>query len=91
MNKNKAAGGRIPKKRTAGRPAGSPNVRSGFPKDEKANWFRCTEGFNKVCDMLIAEGHYKSRSDIYHEAVMLLAARKDIDMPGWDFWKSKIM
>lgn len=76
--------------KTAGRPAGTPNIKNEFERNEVANHFRCTEGFNKVMAMLIQSGLYKSKSDIYHEALQLLAMKKNVELEHWSFWVKKI-
>lgn len=74
----------------AHRPAGAPNTRSGHLRDELGNKFRCTHGFNKVCEMLIESGHYKSRADIYHDALQQLAIKKSIDIEHYLYHVQKI-
>jgi hypothetical protein len=80
----------VKKSKPARRQAGTPNKKNEFGRDERANHFRCTEGFNKVCAMLIKSGLYKSKSDIYHEALQLLAMKKNVQLEHWDFWVKKI-
>lgn len=79
------------KKAVIGRPEGSPNKRNSVLRDERANHFRCSEGFRRVRDMLIAEGHYVSDADIYHEALQLLALKKEVKSePNYNFWVKRI-
>lgn len=80
--KSKAAGGRV----GPGRPAGSGNTKSAFIRDEICSQFRCSQGFNKTVDELLKNG-YKSKADIMHEALQILAARK---LPGTFFFINKI-
>ena len=59
-------------------------------RDEWLNKCRATEGLNKTIDALMATGAYKSKADVIHEAVQMLAMRKlskKIDL----YWISKIM
>lgn len=72
--KSKAAGGR-----EAGRPRGAIGTKNAFARDEICTQFRCSSGFNKTVAALIDTGNYKSKSDILHEALQLLAVRK---LPG---------
>lgn len=63
------------KNKTTGRPAGAANQATGNLRNEYMRQFRCSEGFNRVVDELIAAG-YKSKADIMHEALERLAFNK---------------
>lgn len=78
------------KKQVPGRPFGSINKKNDVARDCIGRGFRCSEGFNKITDMLIEEGYYKSRADVYHEALQLLAMKKDIKDPGYQYWISRL-
>jgi len=71
----------------AGRPAGSIGTKTAFARDEICSQFRCSRGFNEVVKELIASGQYKSKSDVLHESLQILAARK---LPGTFYWINKI-
>ena len=63
-------------KKAAHRPKGSPDKKSAFVRDEIFNKFRCTRGFNEVVNEIKTVGNYKSKADVMHEALQILAARK---------------
>jgi hypothetical protein len=72
-----------------GRPAGSPNAKSAVLRDEVCRQFRCSEGYNKTLEALMATGNYKSKSDVLHEALQQLAIKKLQD-PAAIWWINKI-
>lgn len=72
-----------------GRPPGSPNAKSAVLRDEFVRQFRCSEGFNKVLEALVATGNYKSKADVLHEALQQLAIKKNQD-PEVIRWINKI-
>jgi len=71
----------------AGRPVGSIGTKTAFARDEFCTQFRCSRGFNEVVKELIASGQYKSKADVLHEALQILAARK---LLGTFYWINKI-
>jgi hypothetical protein len=75
------------KNKEPGRPAGSANKKSQFVRDQVCVQFRCSQGYNKVVDEIMAKGNYKSKADIYHRALEVLAAR---ELPATFFWINKI-
>lgn len=80
----KLTGKEIPK----GRPAGSANQKSAFTRNEKFNHFRCSQGFNKTVDEIKNNNPaYKSKADVMHRALEILAAR---ELPATFFWINKI-
>lgn len=78
------------KSNPAHRPKGSINQGNEHGRNESAAGFRCSQGFNKVVAMLVSEGLYKSKADLYHEAVQLLALKKQVTIEHYDFWVKKI-
>lgn len=66
-------------KKGVGRRKGTPNVKTGILRSDLCTQFRCTEGFNKTVEELISSGLYKSKADVMHEALHILACRK---LPG---------
>lgn len=74
--------------KTAGRPAGKANKRSGQLRSQETN-IRCSEGFNETIKMLVATGNYSSKADVLHEALQQLAFKKLTDKKGI-FWANKI-
>lgn len=59
----------------AGRPAGSANKTSGYPR-EYISKIRCSEGFKETIRILKDLDPKKSEADIIHEALQLFAIRK---------------
>ncbi len=78
------------KESVKGRPPGAAGKKNGVARNEIAAGFRCSEGFNKVADMLIEEGFYKSRADVYHTSLQNLALKHSIEHEHYWFWISKI-
>lgn len=74
-------------KKSPGRPPGSINDKSAYPRDETGPNFRCSRGFNEVVAELVRSGHYKSKADVLHRALEILAARH---LPGEFYWRDKI-
>lgn len=74
-------------KKTSGRPEGSIDKKSDYPRNEILAQIRCTEGFNKCVDELVSKGIYKSKSDVLHDALQQLAYKK---LPGKFPWLNKI-
>lgn len=74
-------------KKKAGRPRGAMGVKSSVLRDEICSQFRCSRAFNEVVKELVATGHYKSKADVMHDALQILAARK---LPGTFYWINKI-
>ena len=74
--------------KSPGRQPGIPNPKSAFLRDEICARFRCSRGFKEVVNELKVVAGYKSESDIMHEAVQILAARK---LPADFYWRDKIM
>ena len=83
LNKSKVAGGRV----GPGRPVGSISTKTAYPRDEICSQFRCSRGFNNVVNELIRSKIYKSKADVMHEALQILAARK---LSGEFHWINKI-
>lgn len=81
IQKNKAAGGRV------GRPRGSMNEKNAYLRDEICSQFRCSMGFNKTVEELMKTGTYKSKADVLHRALEILAAR---ELPGTFYFMNKI-
>lgn len=62
------------KPKDPGRPAGSPNKGSQFPRNEAMPHLRCTEAFNQVLQELASMDNV-SRADVLHEALLQFAYR----------------
>lgn len=75
------------KNREPGRPPGAANKANENARNCTFS-IRSSEGFNKVVDLLTVS-HYKSKADVIHEAVMLLASRKLEDKSA-KYWITKI-
>jgi hypothetical protein len=78
------------KTKPAHRPPGAINKKNAHGRDERAAGFRCSQGFVKVVDMLLLYGQYRSKADIYHEALQLMAMKKNIATEHYDYWVKKI-
>ena len=65
---------KISKKKTIGRPQGSPNQKSKYLRDETCS-IKCSQGFNKIIAALKKEHRLKSKADVIHEAVQQMAFR----------------
>lgn len=76
-------------KKGPGRPAGSANLKSAFERNQKFGPMRCSEGFNKVLKEILVSGStkYKSKADVMHTALQILAAR---ELPASFYWMNKI-
>lgn len=77
--------------RAAGRPGGAKNKKNAYPRDQTGDKFRASEGFVCVVEILVKSGRYKSKADVYHEAVSILAMRNKIDDKAYNFWVDKIL
>lgn len=77
------------KKKSLGRPAGSPNAKNKYLRDEYFRQFKCSKGFKETVDELLANGStkYKSKPDVMHAAIQVLAAR---ELPATFYWMNKI-
>lgn len=77
------------KHKEPGRPLGSPNAKNKFERNETFKQMRCSQGFNKTIDEILANGStkYKSKADVMHAALQLLAAR---ELPATFFFYDKI-
>jgi Arc/MetJ-type ribon-helix-helix transcriptional regulator len=58
-----------------GRPKGAANLANGHTRHLNCS-FRCTEAFDQILKHLVASGQYKSKADVMHEALQLLALKK---------------
>ena len=77
--------------KSPGRTKGSPNEKNVYGRDERAWTFRATMWFLQVTDALVRSGLYKSRSDVYHNALAALALRHRIDDEKFIYWLDKIL
>lgn len=77
------------KKKGPGRPEGSANLKNAFARNERYSTFRCSQGFIKTVEEILASGStkYKSKNDVLHAAVQVLAAR---ELPATFYWINKI-
>lgn len=74
-------------KKAAGRPKGSANEKSAYLRDEECK-FRCSAGFNKcVAEIMANNPAYKSKADVMHRALEVLAGR---ELPANFYWYNKI-
>lgn len=78
------------KAKQAGRPPAAINQKNAHGRTETAAGFRCSQGYKKVTDMLIGSGLYKSKADIYHEALTLLAKKRNLEVEHFNYWVNKI-
>jgi hypothetical protein len=74
------------KKNPQHRPAGTPNKKSQFVRTDTFA-VRFTRGANEVMKELIAQGQYKTKADVLHDALQVLAHRK---LPHDYYWINKI-
>jgi hypothetical protein len=72
----------------AGRPVGSPNKKSQYPRDEKFKQFRCSQGFTQTVEALKRELSC-SGADVMHDALQLYAFKKLKDSEDI-LWANKI-
>jgi len=56
------------------RTPGSTNKVNDYPRNKDCSHFRCTEGFNTIIEQFIESGLYKSKSDVMHQALFVLAS-----------------
>ncbi len=75
------------KNKEPGRPLGSANAKSAYVRDQEFNKFRCSQGFNKTVEEILQTGNYKSKADVIHRAIEILAAR---ELPATFYWINKI-
>jgi hypothetical protein len=77
------------KSKGPGRPPGTPNLKSAYPRDENFGPMRCSTGFNKVVEEILQSGStkYKSKADVLHAALEILAKR---ELPATYFFINKI-
>lgn len=87
MRKNNGIKKLIGKKVAAGRPAGAIGTKSAYARDEICSQFRCSQGFNKTIAELMDTGTYKSKADVLHRALEILAAR---ELPATFYFMGKI-
>ncbi len=78
LQKSKAAGGRQ---------KGSIGAKNNYARNEYAPSARVSQGYNKVLEELVTAGHFKSMSDVMHEALYKLAKGK---LPETFYWLNKI-
>lgn len=53
--------------------------------------FRASQGFEEVVKGLVNSGLYKSKSDVYHAALSVLALRHRLDNEMYNYWVDKIL
>ena len=74
-----------------GRQPGKKNNKNGYQRTEVSNSFRCTLGYITVVDRLVASGLYRSKADVYHMALSVLALRHRLDDDEYNYFVDKIL
>lgn len=72
-----------------GRPVGSPNKKSLFPRNQTIS-IKCSQGFNEMVEGLVVALGKKSKADVLHEAIQQLAYRTNIEDARVKYFIDKI-